>query len=191
MRIQNNHGGERYFVRHYLRAIKTGGGCSSHCHRTFTSAVRNSSAPVHLAIDEMMVRCYACSVYTAQILEALIPCGYKILELCDAGYALSWLYASRVNGIAELQPHNDLTSTGSAILQLCNILDPSLRQVVYIYGTMHSQQTPCSGRFGCSASVVFEGVARHVRTLLGFLRGSGATRRPCFERCRLGRSSSD
>lgn len=126
------------------------------------------------------------ATHTAQIPGEPIPCGYKIIDICDTGYTPNWLYSSRFNGIVELQLHNGRTSTGSAILQLCNILDPGLRHFMYIYGAMHSQQPPCSGCFGCSTSVVSEGVARHVRILLCFFRGSGTTSRACLERRRWG-----
>jgi hypothetical protein len=80
----------------------------------------------------MLAECRARCVHTVRLPSKPIPWGFKILALCDAGYTLNWLYTSRIDGIAELKPHQGLTPTGAAILQLCNIFNTNLHHVVYM-----------------------------------------------------------
>jgi len=67
----------------------------------------------------MMSLCKARTVHTVRIANKPISDGYMILAVCDAGYTLDWLYTSCVEGIAGLKKHQELTPTGSAVLQLC------------------------------------------------------------------------
>ena len=72
------------------------------------------SPSAHVAVDEMMVECRTRNMHTVWIPCKPIPCGFKVLALCDAGYTLNWLYTSRIDEIAGLRPRSDLTSTGSS-----------------------------------------------------------------------------
>jgi len=99
--------------KHWCRRLEP---LSSHlltCFQTFYSPGS------HLAVDEMMSLCKARTVHTVRIPSKPISDGYKILAVCDAGYTLDWLYTSRVEGVAGLKKHEELTPTGSAVLQLC------------------------------------------------------------------------
>ena len=106
----------------------------------------------HIAADESTAECCARNKHIVRTPSRPIPCGYKVLALGDAGYKLNWLFASRVDGIAELKLHPDLSPTGSAVLQLSNILDSNLRYIVYIDDAFMT--APFFTPFASAASVV-------------------------------------
>lgn len=80
-----------------------------------------------------MVKFKGRSAHTVRIPSKPIPVGYKVLALCDAGYTIDWLYTSRIYSIAGVEKVAGLTTTGSAILRLCNSLDSiSYWYIVYM-----------------------------------------------------------
>lgn len=70
-----------------------------------------------------MVRFTGCSAHTQRVPGKPIPCGYKILVLCQHGYTSNFLFTSRIDSIAELNPHLysgplQLSKTSKAVYQL-------------------------------------------------------------------------
>ena len=80
-----------------------------------------------VAVDEMMVRFTGRSVHTLLLRGKPIPQGYKILALCDHGYTYSFMFTSRTNSFADLDPHLycgqiKLSPTSQAVYQLASAL---------------------------------------------------------------------
>ena len=72
------------------------------------------------------------STHTVHVPSKPVPCGYKDLEICNNGHTLDWMYSPRADPFAGLEKHPDLSPTGSAVLQLCRVLDARLRYIVNI-----------------------------------------------------------
>jgi len=86
----------------------------------------------NVAVDEIMVNFTGRSTHTIRLPGKPIPVGYKVLVICDSGYTLNWLFTSRVDSIACLEKHTNLSPTGSAVLQLCRSHNPEKRHVAYM-----------------------------------------------------------
>ena len=102
---------------------------SSHLRARSQALYRPST---HISIDEKAVMFTGRRTHTVRVPSNPIPCGYKVPEICNNGYTLDWMHASRVDPFAGLKKHPDLSPTDSAILQLCRVLDTRLRYIVNI-----------------------------------------------------------
>lgn len=77
-----------------------------------------------VSVDEMMIRFFGRSKHTIKIKNMPIKQGYKVWALSHKGYTYSYLYYSGVKGIgtAEIQLHNGMTATSSAVYHLARQL---------------------------------------------------------------------
>jgi hypothetical protein len=71
-----------------------------------------------VAIDEIMVRFYGRLADTFKMPGKPIKQGYKIFALAQDGYVWHFQLASKQHGIGELEKVNELTATGSMVLQM-------------------------------------------------------------------------
>jgi hypothetical protein len=87
-----------------------------------------------VAIDEIMVRFHGRSSDTYKMPNKPIKQGYKIFALADNGYVWYFQVSSRQYGIGELKKINELTPTGSMILQMAQLLPkfPNSHFVIYM-----------------------------------------------------------
>ena len=87
-----------------------------------------------VAIDEIMVRFYSRSSDTCKMPNKPIKQGYKIFALADDGYVWHFQLSSRRFGIAELEKVDELTPTGSMVLQMARLLPkiPDSHYILYL-----------------------------------------------------------
>ena len=86
---------------------------------TFRTACQHCLIPgTEVAIDEIMVRFHDRSGDTCKMPNKPIKQGYKIFALADDGYIWHFQLSSRWHGIEELEKVNELTPTGSMVLQM-------------------------------------------------------------------------
>lgn len=71
-----------------------------------------------VSIDETMIRAFGRSHHTFKMPNKPIKQGYKLFAIADQGYILSWIWASRHKSLVEVKKQEDLTMTGSMVLQL-------------------------------------------------------------------------
>jgi hypothetical protein len=86
-----------------------------------------------VAIDEIMVRFYSRLGDTYKMLNKPIKQGYKIFALANDGYVWHFQLASRQHGIGELEKVDELTPTGSMVLQMARLLPRFLNSHFVIY----------------------------------------------------------
>ena len=102
---------------------------------TFRIACQSNLIPgTEVAIDEIMVRFHGRSSDTCKMPNKPIKQGYKIFALAQNGYIWHFQLTSKQSGIAELQKINELTSTGSMVLQMARLLPkfPNSYYVLYL-----------------------------------------------------------
>jgi len=75
-----------------------------------------------VAIDEIMVRFFGRSYHTYKMPGKPIKQGFKIFALADQGYVLIIQLTSRTHGIGQLLLNENLTPTGSMVLQMARQL---------------------------------------------------------------------
>ena len=75
-----------------------------------------------VAIDEIMVRFHGRSIDTCKMPNKPIKQGYKIFALADNGYVWHFQLSSRQHRIRELKKVDELTPTGSMVLQMAQLL---------------------------------------------------------------------
>ena len=87
-----------------------------------------------VAIDEIMVCFYGWSADTCKMPNKPITQGYKIFALADNSYVWHFQLSSRQHGIGELEKVDELTPTGSIVLQMARLLPkfPNSHFVIYI-----------------------------------------------------------
>lgn len=87
-----------------------------------------------VAIDEIMVRFHGRSNDTCKMPNKPIKQGYKIFALADNGYVWHFQLSSRQHGIGELKKVDELTPTGSMVLQMAQLLPkfPNSYFVIYM-----------------------------------------------------------
>jgi hypothetical protein len=71
-----------------------------------------------VSIDETMIRGFGRSYHTFKMPNKPIKQGYKLFAIADQGYILYWIWASRHKSLVEIKKQDDLTMTGSMVLQL-------------------------------------------------------------------------
>ena len=81
-----------------------------------------------------MVRFYGQSSDTCKMPNKPIKQGYKIFALASNGYVWHFQLSSRQHGIGELQKVDELTPTGSMVLQMARLLPkfPNSHYVIYM-----------------------------------------------------------
>jgi Transposase IS4 len=102
---------------------------------TFRTACQCYLTPgTEVAINEIMVRFHGRSADTCKMPNKLIKQGYKIFALAENGYIWYFQLSSRQHGIAKLEKVNELTPTGSIVLQMARRLPkfPNSHFVIYI-----------------------------------------------------------
>jgi hypothetical protein len=87
-----------------------------------------------VAIDEIIVCFFSRSSDTCKMLNKPIKQGYKIFALVENGYVWHFQMSSKQHGIRELQKVNELTPTGSMVLQMARLLPkfPNSPYVIYL-----------------------------------------------------------
>jgi hypothetical protein len=87
-----------------------------------------------VAIDEIMVRFHGRSSDTCKMPNKPIKQGYKIFALADNGYVWHFQLSSRQHGIGELKKVDELSPTGSMVLQMAQLLPkfPNSHFVIYM-----------------------------------------------------------
>ena len=86
-----------------------------------------------LSIDEAMIRCFGRSVHTYKMPNKLIKQGYKLYSICDSGYTLYWVWASRAKSLVQVKKLQDLTKTGSMVLRLVTeALPPKKKHIQHL-----------------------------------------------------------
>jgi hypothetical protein len=65
-----------------------------------------------------MIRGFGRSYHTFKMPNKPIKQGYKLFAIADQGYILYWIWASRHKSLVEIKKQDDLTMTGSMVLQL-------------------------------------------------------------------------
>ena len=87
-----------------------------------------------VAINEIMVRFYGRSSDTYKMPNKPIKQGYKIFALADDGYVWHFQLSLRQHGIRELEKVDELTPTGSIVLQMAQLLPkfPDSYFVIYM-----------------------------------------------------------
>ena len=86
-----------------------------------------------VAIDESVIRCFGRSFHTYKLPNKPIPQGYKLYALADRGYIWYWFFASRAKSTVEVIKEENLTMTGSMVLELLQKLPPEPgRYTVYL-----------------------------------------------------------
>lgn len=86
-----------------------------------------------VSIDETMIRGFGRSHHTFKMPNKPIKQGYKLFAIADQGYILYWLWASRHKSLVEVKKQDDLTMTGSMVLQLIQQGLPSHRNNYTVY----------------------------------------------------------
>jgi hypothetical protein len=102
---------------------------------TFRTACQTYLTPgTAVAIDEIMVRFYGRSSDTCKMPNKPIKQGYKIFALAENGYVWHFQLSSKQHGIGELQKVDELTPTGSIVLQMARLLPkfPNSHYVLYL-----------------------------------------------------------
>jgi hypothetical protein len=87
-----------------------------------------------VAIDEIMVRFHGRSSDTCKMPKKPIKQGYKIFVLADDGYVWHFQLSSKQFGIGELSKVDELTATGSMVLQMARLLPkiPNSHYILYL-----------------------------------------------------------
>lgn len=86
-----------------------------------------------VSIDETMIRGFGRSQHTFKMPHKPIKQGYKLFAIADQGYILYWIWASRHKSLAEVKKHENLTLTGSMVVQLAQEGLPPQRNSYTIY----------------------------------------------------------
>jgi hypothetical protein len=89
---------------------------------------------IEVAIDEIIVLFHSRSSDTCKMLNKPIKQGYKIFTLADNGYVWHFQLSSKQYGIVELYKFNELTLTGSIVLQIARLLPklPNSHYILYL-----------------------------------------------------------
>jgi hypothetical protein len=102
---------------------------------TFRTACQTCLIPgTEVAIDEIIVRFFGWSYDTCKMPNKPIKQGYKIFALADSSYVWHFQLSSREHGIGELEKVDELTPTGSMVLQMARLLPkfPNAYYVLYL-----------------------------------------------------------
>jgi hypothetical protein len=86
-----------------------------------------------VSIDETMIRGFGRSHHTFKMPNKPIKQGYKLFAVADQGYILYWIWASRHKSLVEVKKQEDLTMTGSMVLQLVQQALPQRQNNYTIY----------------------------------------------------------
>lgn len=78
-----------------------------------------------------MVWCFRRSKHIYKMPNKLIKQGYKVYGIADYRYIYDWIWSSKVFGIEEVLPYEDLTNTGALVRALIAML-PRKAITVYI-----------------------------------------------------------
>ena len=103
----------------------------------FRKACLDSWLPsTHVAVDEMMIRCFGRSKHTYKMPNKPIAQGYKMFAICDGGYLLYFIWTSRSRKMTEVKQYKELAPTQSLVYRLCEFpphsKDSDSRFIVYI-----------------------------------------------------------
>jgi hypothetical protein len=102
---------------------------------TFRTACRlYLTSGTNVALNEIMVCFFSRSSDTCKMLNKLIKQGYKIFALAENSYVWYFQMSSKQHRIRELQKVDELTLTGSIVLQIVRLLPkfPNAPYVLYL-----------------------------------------------------------
>jgi hypothetical protein len=69
-------------------------------------------------VDETIIQAFGRSHHTLNLPNKPIKQGYKLVAIADQGYILFWIWTSRYKSLVGVKRQEDLTITGSIVLQL-------------------------------------------------------------------------